>query len=79
MDSTQPIVIPGACKGVKEFKIVRWHKKPGDRVKRGELLLEIETSKAVLEIESPHTGILLEILVPPNQTVSVASPLAHVG
>ena len=41
---------------VSEGKIVRWAKADGDAVKRGELVAEIETDKAVVEIEAPSAG-----------------------
>ncbi len=43
-------------------KIVKWHKKEGDKVRYGEVIAEIETDKAVMEMESPDDGIIAKIL-----------------
>ena len=59
--------------------ILRWHKKEGDTVKRGELLAEIESDKAAMEFESPASGILLKIIVPEGETAPVQSPIAIIG
>jgi len=59
-----------------EGTVVSWKKAAGETVKKGEVLLEVETDKAVAEIESPVSGVLREILVPAGQTVPVGTPLA---
>jgi pyruvate dehydrogenase E2 component (dihydrolipoamide acetyltransferase) len=43
---------------MEEGKIVTWHKKEGDRVERGENLIEVETDKATMEVESTASGVL---------------------
>jgi 2-oxoisovalerate dehydrogenase E1 component len=52
----EPITMPFGDLTVSEGKIVRWAKVDGDAVKRGELVAEIETDKAVVEIEAPAAG-----------------------
>ena len=52
----EPIIMPFGDLTVSEGKIVRWAKVDGDPVKRGELVAEIETDKAVVEIEAPAAG-----------------------
>ena len=52
----EPIVMPFGDLTVSEGKIVRWAKAPGDAVTAGELVAEIETDKAVVEIEAPAAG-----------------------
>jgi len=64
---------------VEEAAIVKWHKQEGDAVKKGDVLFEIETDKAVLEAESFYEGTLLKILVEAGQTVPVSSTVAYVG
>ena len=61
---------------MEEGKVVEWKKKEGDAVAKGEILLEVETDKAVMEIESTASGVLSRILVPAGETVPVNSALA---
>lgn len=57
----EPIKMPFGDLTVSEGKLVAWHKKPGDRVAAGELVAEIETDKAVVEIEAPCAGVISRI------------------
>ena len=61
---------------MEEGRIVAWHKQVGDRVEKGEIILEVETDKAVMGVESPATGVLSKILVTQGETVPVNTPLA---
>ena len=61
---------------MEEGRIVVWHKKEGDRVERGENLLEVETDKATMEVESTVSGVLQKILVAAGETVPVNATLA---
>ena len=54
-----------------------WYKKPGDRVKRGEPLFAVETDKVNTDVESPHDGVLAEILVPEGKRAEVGQLLAR--
>src|SRR3990167_1753996 len=56
--------MPAVAPSMTEGNIVRWAKKPGDTVRQGEILLELETDKAVVEVEAQHDGVLGGILVP---------------
>ncbi|MFI5303342.1 MAG: dihydrolipoamide acetyltransferase family protein [Nitrospiria bacterium] len=56
--------------------LVAWRKKKGDYVKRGDIIAEVETEKAVIEIEVYSTGVIDEILVQPGEKVPVGTPLA---
>jgi pyruvate dehydrogenase E2 component (dihydrolipoamide acetyltransferase) len=64
---------------MSEGRILTWHKKEGDEVKRGEALAEVATDKADLEIESFHQGKLLKIFAPAGATVKVGSVIAMIG
>ena len=64
---------------MEEGTIVSWKKQPGDQVEKGEIILEIETEKTVLEVESNVSGVLLKIIVDEDETVEVGTPLALVG
>jgi pyruvate dehydrogenase E2 component (dihydrolipoamide acetyltransferase) len=59
--------------------IVRWRKHVGDTVAKGDILFEIETDKAVLEVESFYTGTLLKIVAGEGVTVPVQTTVAFVG
>jgi 2-oxoisovalerate dehydrogenase E1 component len=71
-----PIIMPNQDLTITEAKVVRWLKQLGDAVKTGEPVVEVETDKAVSEIESPADGILAEILAPEEAVVPLAESLA---
>ena len=65
------VIMPQMGESIAEGTIVKWLKKPGDKVKRDEPLFEISTDKVDAEIPSPAEGVLAEIKVPEGQTVEV--------
>jgi pyruvate dehydrogenase E2 component (dihydrolipoamide acetyltransferase) len=71
--------MPKLGQTVEESTIVKWHKQVGDPVAKGDVLFEIETDKAVLEVESFFDGTLLAIVVKEGETVPVTAPVAFVG
>ena len=75
----QAIVMPKFGQTVEESSIQRWLKREGDSVSNGEILFEIETDKAVLEVPSFSEGTLLKIVVPEGSTVPVLTTVAYVG
>ena len=60
----------------EEVKIIKWNKRVGDHVDKGDLILDIETGKGTMEIESIYEGILIEIIAGEGEIVH---PLAKVG
>jgi pyruvate dehydrogenase E2 component (dihydrolipoamide acetyltransferase) len=58
------ILMPALSPTMTEGNLVKWHKKEGDRVKAGDLIAEIETDKATMEVEAVDEGSLGKILVP---------------
>ena len=62
-----------------EGTLVRWVKKSGETVNKGEVLAEIETDKATVEVESSASGTLLRLVVEEGAVVPVGSPIAVVG
>lgn len=70
------IQIPKTESKVEEVTLFKWHKKEGDRVIKGELIVEIETFKAAVEINSPETGIIYKIFVKEEETVPVNTVIA---
>ena len=75
----RPIVMPKLGQSEEEGTLVRWLKKEGETVAKGDILFEIETDKALLEVESFHEGTLLRIVVREGQTVPVQSIVGFLG
>jgi 2-oxoisovalerate dehydrogenase E2 component (dihydrolipoyl transacylase) len=61
--------------GLTEADIVSWHVKPGDTVTINQVIVEIETAKAVVELPSPYAGTVSALLVAEGQTVDVGIPI----
>ena len=72
----QEIKMPDLATTGAAIKIVRWLKQPGQPVKRGEFLLEIETDKSAMEVESSAEGILLETRVQPGSEAAAGDLIA---
>ncbi len=75
----EEVVLPNLGMVMEEGTIVRWLKQEGDEVAEGDVLLEIETDKAVVEVESPGTGVLRAIIVQEGATVPVSTVIGLVG
>src|ERR1700712_1352421 len=73
------IKMPKMSDTMTEGTIVAWHKKVGDAVKSGELLAEVATDKATMELESYNDGTLLYIGVKDGEAVVVDGVLAIIG
>ncbi|MBU4348709.1 2-oxo acid dehydrogenase subunit E2 [bacterium] len=73
------IKMPKLGLSMQKGTIVKWLFKEGERVKKGEPLLEIETEKIVNEVESPISGTLLKIYVHEGETVPILTPLGVIG
>lgn len=71
--------MPRMSDTMTEGVIVEWHKKVGDKIKPGDLLAEVETDKATMELESYNEGTLLYIGVEKGKSVPVEGVLAVVG
>jgi pyruvate dehydrogenase E2 component (dihydrolipoamide acetyltransferase) len=71
--------MPKMGQSVEECVIVKWRCKDGDKVKKGDILFEIETEKAVLEVESFYEGTLLKVLVSQGQAAPVGATVAFIG
>jgi pyruvate dehydrogenase E1 component beta subunit len=71
------VLMPALSPTMTEGKIAKWLKKPGDAVESGEVIAEIETDKATMEIEAVDEGVLGQILVPEGtEGVKVNTPIA---
>jgi pyruvate dehydrogenase E1 component beta subunit len=72
------ILMPALSPTMTEGKLARWLKKEGERVKPGEVIAEIETDKATMEVEAVDEGVLTRILVPEGtEAVQVNAPIAE--
>jgi 2-oxoglutarate dehydrogenase E2 component (dihydrolipoamide succinyltransferase) len=72
------VMVPALGESVSEATVSTWFKKPGDTVKQDEMLCELETDKVSVEVPSPVTGVLSEILAPEGTTVAANARLAIV-
>jgi 2-oxoglutarate dehydrogenase E2 component (dihydrolipoamide succinyltransferase) len=72
------VMVPALGESVSEATVSTWFKKPGDAVKQDEMLCELETDKVSVEVPSPVTGVLAEILAPEGTTVAANARLAIV-
>jgi 2-oxoisovalerate dehydrogenase E2 component (dihydrolipoyl transacylase) len=70
--------LPDVGEGLTEADIVRWHVKPGDPVTVNQIIVEIETAKAVVELPSPYAGVVASLLVPEGETADVGTPIITV-
>jgi len=72
------VVMPQMGESLTEGTIVKWYKKPGERIKKDETLLEISTDKVDSEIPSPVSGIVTSVLFEEQKTVSVKTVIARI-
>src|SRR5919199_2307560 len=71
------VLMPALSPTMTEGNLAKWHKKEGDAVKSGDVIAEIETDKATMEVEAVDEGTLGKILVPEGTNdVAVNTPIA---
>ena len=70
---------PDIGEGLTEGEIVRWLVKEGDGIKEGQPLVEVETDKALAEIPSPRTGVVLKIMAKEKEIVKVGQVIVVIG
>ena len=70
--------LPDVGEGLTEADIVSWHVKPGDAVTINQIIVDIETAKAVVELPSPYAGTVTALLADEGQTVDVGTPIIAV-
>ncbi|KFK95125.1 MULTISPECIES: 2-oxoglutarate dehydrogenase complex dihydrolipoyllysine-residue succinyltransferase [unclassified Serratia (in: enterobacteria)] len=76
--SSVDILVPELPESVADAAVATWHKKPGDAVKRDEVLVEIETDKVVLEVPASEAGILDVVLEDEGATVTSRQILGRI-
>lgn len=74
-----PILMPRPGQMTEECTLLVWRKEEGDPVAKGDILFEIETDKAVMEVEAFEAGVLLRRVVGEGETVPVNAVCAYVG
>src|SRR5471030_2582319 len=74
-DILMPLLSPSMTEGT----LVKWIKKEGDAVKSGDVLAEVETDKATMDLEAFDSGILRKILIPDGTKVAVQTRVAIIG
>lgn len=70
---------PDVGEGIVEGEILRWHVKEGDEIKEDQIMVEVETDKAVVEIPSPRDGVVLKILPKEREVVKVGQVIIVIG
>ena len=74
------ILMPALSPTMEEGKLSKWLKKEGDTVKSGDVIAEIETDKATMEVEAVDEGTVARILIPEGtENVKVNTPIAVLG
>jgi pyruvate dehydrogenase E2 component (dihydrolipoamide acetyltransferase) len=68
--------LPSLGADMEQGKLLQWHVKPGDAVKRGQVVAVVDTSKAAVDVEIWHEGVIQELRVQPGDTVPVGAVLA---
>lgn len=72
------VKLPEISMGVTEGTIVNWLKAVGDRVEAGEPLVEVETAKSTVEVDSPASGTLIQIISAVDEEVEVGAVIAKI-
>ncbi|WP_372667431.1 dihydrolipoamide acetyltransferase family protein [Amycolatopsis kentuckyensis] len=75
MPTYKQFPLADTAEGLTEADILNWHVKPGDAVTVNQIVVEIETAKAAVELPIPWAGVVTELLVEPGQTVEVGTPI----
>jgi pyruvate dehydrogenase E2 component (dihydrolipoamide acetyltransferase) len=73
-----PVIMPKFEMSQESGTVMRWLKRPGEAVRRGEPLLEVETDKVTMEVEAPGDGFMGEWLAQEGETVPVATVIATI-
>lgn len=74
-----PILMPQAGQTMEEGTLLSWKVKEGDKITAGQVIFEIETDKATMEVEAMESGTLAKIVVAEGQSVPVKTPVAYLA
>lgn len=75
----EPIIMPKLGFDMAEGTLINWTVQIGQAIKKGDVIAEIETDKATIEIETTVEGTVLQLLAEPGDVVAVGSPIGYVG
>ena len=75
---TTAVTVPALPESVADATLINWNKKPGDSVREGENLVDLETDKVVLEMPAPVSGVLKEITAKDGATVTGGDIIAYI-
>jgi pyruvate dehydrogenase E2 component (dihydrolipoamide acetyltransferase) len=70
--------LPDTAEGLVDAEILAWHVEPGDEVKVNQIIVEIETAKAAVELPCPWAGVVTELHAQAGDTVNVGSPIVTI-
>jgi pyruvate dehydrogenase E2 component (dihydrolipoamide acetyltransferase) len=71
------ITMPKLSDTMLEGTLIKWHKKAGDKISVGDVIADVETDKATMEMEAFDDGIITELLIPEGGVVKVGQPIAN--
>ena len=77
-DNLRELAMPRLGIAMDEGSIVRWLKAEGEEVERDEVLLVIETDKVEVDIPSPWTGVVVQVLAREGEVVKILQPIARI-
>ena len=75
VSGVRQFLLPDLGEGLTEAEIVAWHVAAGDEVALNQVLVDVETEKAVVELPSPYAGTVVEVLAGEGDTVGVGAPI----
>ena len=78
MSQLKQFSLPDVGEGLTEAEILRWHVSPGDKVRVNQIIVEIETAKAAVELPCPYSGVIAELHAQPGDTVNVGTPIVTI-
>jgi 2-oxoisovalerate dehydrogenase E2 component (dihydrolipoyl transacylase) len=78
MSQLKQFSLPDVGEGLTEAEILRWHVSPGDKVKVNQIIVEIETAKAAVELPCPYAGVISQLHAQPGDTVNVGTPIVTI-
>jgi pyruvate dehydrogenase E2 component (dihydrolipoamide acetyltransferase) len=72
------VILPKVDMDMESGVIVAWKVAEGDRVQAGDILFEMETDKAMMEVEAPESGVIRNLAEITNQPIAVGTPVAWI-
>ncbi len=78
-ENVTPILMPQLGQTMEEGTIISWRVEVGQSISEGDIIFEVETDKANIEVESPHSGRLARIVADEGETIQVKQPVAYLA